>query len=136
MAKATKKSKEHHSPVDELSISNAPPKRVKTWHQIPTPTDDKKNRLYNSKSSKKVRRAKLSIVLSLEISPPPALLTLSCLAFTPFSTHSPSPTVPFTYSSFSKTHMSLSPYSVELPGTNIYQEEQENHDKDHEREDA
>jgi hypothetical protein len=53
------------------------------------------------------------------------------LAFTPFSTHNPSPTIPFIYSSFSKTHIPLSPYFFELPGA--YQEEQENPVKDAER---
>ena len=55
------------------------------------------------------------------------------LAFTPFSTHSPSPTVLFTYSSFSKTYIPLSPYSVELPGA--YHEEQEKAGKDDEKKD-
>ena len=40
------------------------------------------------------------------------------------------------YSSFSKTHMPLSPYSVELPGTKDYEEEQENSAKDCKREDV
>lgn len=70
-----------------------------------------------SKCSKEIRRPKVSTVLSPVISPPPAFLTLTWPGIYSLSTHSPSPTIPFKYSSFSKTHMPFSPYSVELPGT-------------------